>query len=79
MAMIRKDIELSEWLLHQVRTTDGLQEFSQYLSNAGIDGSYCLRTCIVHFRTTQNDLEALVQTVLEEGMKIHYQLNPILY
>jgi glutamate/tyrosine decarboxylase-like PLP-dependent enzyme len=45
-----------------------------FLSNAIVDGHYCLRTCIVNFRTTYSDLEALVAIVLREGKKIHESL-----
>lgn len=45
-------------------------------SNAIIDGVYCLRVCIVNFRTSYVDLEALVKIVLREGGKLHKELMP---
>jgi glutamate/tyrosine decarboxylase-like PLP-dependent enzyme len=46
-----------------------------FLSNAVIDGKYCLRVCIVNFRTTSADLEDLVKVVLEEGQRIDLSLK----
>ncbi|WP_423129106.1 pyridoxal phosphate-dependent decarboxylase family protein [Gaoshiqia sp. Z1-71] len=45
-----------------------------FLSNAIVNGHYCLRPCIVNFRTSYADLEALVSIVLREGKKIHESL-----
>jgi len=38
-----------------------------FLSNAIVQGAYCLRVCIVNFRTTYKDLEFLVEKVIEQG------------
>lgn len=38
-----------------------------YLSNAIIDGKYALRACIVNFRTTLEDVEALLPIVVRIG------------
>jgi glutamate/tyrosine decarboxylase-like PLP-dependent enzyme len=47
---------------------NGLQSGGKvFLSNAVIDGKYCLRACIVNFRTTTEDLESLIRIVVEEG------------
>lgn len=46
-----------------------------FLSNAVINDKYCLRVCIVNFRTTTKSLELLVETVLNEGKKLHAELN----
>jgi len=46
-----------------------------FLSNAIVDQKYCLRVCIVNFRTTPDNLESLVKIVLEEGGKIDRQLR----
>ncbi|MDH5604059.1 MAG: aminotransferase class V-fold PLP-dependent enzyme, partial [Cyclobacteriaceae bacterium] len=45
-----------------------------YCSNAIINDQYCLRVCIVNFRTRENDLSVLVTAALEEGKKIHDDL-----
>jgi len=46
-----------------------------FLSNAIIDQKYCLRVCIVNFRTSYENLKSLIKIVLEEGKKIHAQLR----
>lgn len=46
-----------------------------FLSNAVVEGKYCLRVCIVNFRTTYADLEDLVRVVLEEGQRIDLSLK----
>ena len=42
-----------------------------FLSNAIVNGNYCLRVCIVNFRTNYHDLETLVSVVLREGENIY--------
>lgn len=42
-----------------------------FLSNAVIKGKYCLRGCIVNFRTTEKDIEEIIDIVVREGRKIH--------
>ena len=46
-----------------------------FLSNAIVDQKYCLRVCIVNFRTNPDNLEALVKIVLDEGRKIDRPLR----
>ena len=46
-----------------------------FLSNAIIEGRYCLRVCVVNFRTTYSDLEALVEIVLREGKELNKSLS----
>ncbi len=41
-----------------------------FLSNAVVEGKYCLRVCVVNFRTTSDDLKELVKIVLEEGKRV---------
>ena len=41
-----------------------------FLSNAVIAGKYCLRACIVNFRTTQQDILETIQIIVREGRKI---------
>ena len=41
-----------------------------FLSNAVIAGKYCLRACIVNFRTTQQDISETIQIIVREGRKI---------
>jgi aromatic-L-amino-acid decarboxylase len=42
-----------------------------FLSNALVHDKYCLRACIVNFRTTEKDMEEIVDVIVEEGRKIH--------
>jgi glutamate/tyrosine decarboxylase-like PLP-dependent enzyme len=42
-----------------------------FLSNAVIDGKYCLRFCIVNFRTSSGDIEAMPQLVARLGRQIY--------
>jgi hypothetical protein len=41
-----------------------------YVSSAEIDGHICLRPCIVNFRTTADDVDALVEVTLELGREL---------
>lgn len=41
-----------------------------YLSNAIVDGKYCLRSCIVNFRTSRKDIEETIDIIVEEGRKM---------
>lgn len=46
-----------------------------FVSNALIDGRYFLRACIVNFRTTTSDLEALVEIVVRVGKEVDAELR----
>jgi aromatic-L-amino-acid decarboxylase len=45
-----------------------------FVSNAIVDGRYVLRACIVNFRTTQADIQALPEIVVRLGQKVHAEL-----
>jgi aromatic-L-amino-acid/L-tryptophan decarboxylase len=47
-----------------------------YISNAVIDGKFALRACIVNFRTSLADIEALPEIVLRIGRKVDLELRP---
>ena len=47
-----------------------------FVSNALIDGRYFLRACIVNFRTTLTDLEALTRIVARVGREVDFELRP---
>jgi glutamate/tyrosine decarboxylase-like PLP-dependent enzyme len=47
-----------------------------YLSNAIVRGRFALRACIVNFRTTQADVEALPPLVVRIGEKTDGELRP---
>ena len=45
-----------------------------FCSNALIDGRYALRFCIVNFRTSTEDIEAIPDLVTELGAQAHAEL-----
>jgi aromatic-L-amino-acid/L-tryptophan decarboxylase len=47
-----------------------------YLSNAVVRGRFALRACIVNFRTTQADIEALPPLIVRIGEKTDGELRP---
>ena len=47
-----------------------------YVSNAIIRGKFALRACIVNFRTSQNDVEALPPLVIRLGKELHAAFKP---
>jgi glutamate/tyrosine decarboxylase-like PLP-dependent enzyme len=47
-----------------------------FVSNAVVDGRFLLRACIVNFRTTRADLEALVAVVKRLGRELDAALRP---
>ena len=54
------------------RILDALQQSGRaYVSNAMVDGRFVLRSCIVNFRTSEPDLQELVNAVVEIGRAIH--------
>tara|TARA_R110002073_G_scaffold14998_1_gene60120 strand:+ start:41995 stop:43482 length:1488 start_codon:yes stop_codon:yes gene_type:complete len=42
-----------------------------FLSNAIVEKNYCLRACIVNFRTTKKDIEECIEIIVKEGQKTH--------
>lgn len=73
---------------HRERTNEGylnmlneklVNELQQggevFLSNAVVTDRYCLRCCIVNFRTSRNDIFEMVDIVIREGRKIHEMLQ----
>jgi len=65
--------------LNQLNTailTDIQQRGEAYLSNAVIAGKFCLRVCIVNFRTTLTDIEALLPLVVRTGQHLDQTLRP---
>ena len=45
-----------------------------YLSNAIINEEYCMRACIVNFRTSKKDIDEIMDIIVEEGAEIHKSL-----
>ena len=46
-----------------------------FLSNAIVQHKYCLRGCIVNFRTSKKDIEQIIEIIVKEGKKIHQKLT----
>lgn len=57
--------ELNEKLLNQLQ-----QQGEVFLSNAVIGNKYCLRACIVNFRTSENDIHEVIKIIVREGRKV---------
>ncbi len=61
---------LNETLLNKLQH-DG----EVFLSNALVKGKFCLRACIVNFRTSEKDIDEIVDIILREGRLMHEQLK----
>jgi len=45
-----------------------------FLSNALVKGKYCLRGCIVNFRTSGKDIKEIIDIIIREGRVVHEQI-----
>jgi aromatic-L-amino-acid decarboxylase len=57
--------KLNENLLNELQQGGDL-----FLSNAVVNDKYCLRACIVNFRTTEKDIEETIDIIVRTGRKI---------
>lgn len=73
----RTDLGATEYLneLNQELLTRLQQGGEAYLSNAVIGGKYALRACIVNFRTTLEDVEAVAELVVRIGEQVDGELR----
>lgn len=62
--------KLNERLLNELQ-----REGEVFLSNAVIDGKYCLRACLVNFRTTPEDIVETIQVIARKGRQVHGMLS----
>ena len=46
-----------------------------FVSNAIIQNKYCLRACIVNFRTSEKDINEMIEIIIQEGRKKHLLLH----
>ncbi|WP_301931446.1 pyridoxal-dependent decarboxylase [Ferruginibacter sp.] len=46
-----------------------------FLSNAVVAEKYCLRACIVNFRTSKKDIQEVVEIIVREGRKTYEKLE----
>ena len=63
--------KLNETLLNTLQ-----QGGEVFLSNALVRGNYCLRGCIVNFRTSKKDIKEIIEIIVREGRSVHRQLQP---
>lgn len=42
-----------------------------FLSNAVVSGKYCLRACIVNFRTSKKDIREVIEIIVRKGRQVH--------
>lgn len=61
---------LNENLLNKLQETGDV-----FLSNAIVSGKYCLRACIVNFRTSRKDIREAIEIIVREGRKVHETLQ----
>jgi hypothetical protein len=47
-----------------------------FCSNAILDGRFCLRSCIVNYRTEADDVEALLEIATQLGGELDDELRP---
>ena len=57
--------QLNELLLNDLQSRGEV-----FLSNAVIGDKYCLRACIVNFRTSEKDIEEIVEIIVHSGRRV---------
>jgi aromatic-L-amino-acid/L-tryptophan decarboxylase len=60
---------LNEKLLNELQ-----QEGEVFLSNAVVSDRYCLRACIVNFRTSEKDIKEIIEIIVRKGRQLHASL-----
>jgi glutamate/tyrosine decarboxylase-like PLP-dependent enzyme len=73
-----KDVKNREDYLNRLNESllNVLQQGGEvFLSNAVIENKYCLRACIVNFRTSKEDIEQVVDIIVKAGRKVHKELQ----
>ena len=62
------EVDLNQ--LNEVLLNDLQHNGEVFLSNAVIGDKYCLRACIVNFRTSEKDIEEIVEIIVRNGRKV---------
>jgi glutamate/tyrosine decarboxylase-like PLP-dependent enzyme len=62
--------KLNEKLLNELQMSGEL-----FISNAIVNEMYCLRACIVNFRTSKKDIKEIAEIIIREGRKTHLKLS----
>jgi len=71
-SLVDKEIylnKLNEEILNELQTGGEV-----FLSNAIVNEKYCLRACVVNFRTSKKDIEEIIEIIIREGRKAHLKL-----
>ena len=61
---------LNEKLLNDLQASGEL-----FVSNAVVSGKYCLRGCVVNFRTSSQDIKEMIKIIVRRGRKVHRMLQ----
>ncbi|HTH30304.1 MAG TPA: hypothetical protein VL946_03090, partial [Lacibacter sp.] len=61
--------------LNEALLNDLQQGGEVFLSNAVIGSKYCLRGCIVNFRTSEKDIHEIIEIIVKEGRKVQAQMK----
>ena len=61
--------QLNEALLNELQAGGEV-----FLSNAIVNEQYCLRACIVNFRTSEKDIKEIIDIIVRTGKKVHLKL-----
>jgi glutamate/tyrosine decarboxylase-like PLP-dependent enzyme len=63
--------ELNKALLAEVQKSG-----QAFVSNAIVDGDYLLRACVVNFRTTESDINSVINIISEIGRSLDERMRP---
>jgi aromatic-L-amino-acid decarboxylase len=61
--------KLNEEILNQLQTGGEV-----FISNAIVSDNYCLRACVVNFRTSKKDIEEIIEIIVKAGRNVHLRL-----
>ena len=64
--------KLNETLLNTLQ-----KEGEMFLSNAIVNEKYCMRACIVNFRTSKKDIEEIINIIVRRGNEVHSKLQKL--
>jgi aromatic-L-amino-acid/L-tryptophan decarboxylase len=76
--LVSGDAKVEEYLdqLNRELLTHSQNSGEAYLSNAIVHGRFALRACIVNFRTSLVDIEALIELVVRMGEELDRRFRP---
>lgn len=76
---VSREVAGAEAYLNQLNRTllDEVQRSGEFfVSNAILDGRYALRSCIVNFRTSAGDVDAMPEVIARKGRALDARLRP---